>query len=166
MPTTTIKEALIKAMNLEKEGFAFYKNAAEKTQDSEGKEMFLFLAEEETKHSKKILEILNEGNFEGKPEVWVPETSDIDTNIFKEKVSGGETNSKADSLSALNIGIAAEKNSIELYTKIAEQIDNQEYARFFNTLIGEEQKHLTILEKEVEFVTETGNFYDFKTVTT
>ncbi len=32
--------------------------------------------------------------------------------------------------------------------------------------VSEEEKHLSILETEVEFITDTGEFRDFKTVTT
>jgi len=158
--------ALKKAIELEEWGFAFYTESAKKTKDREGKSMFEFLAGEETKHAERIQKLIEGDTVDEEIEVWVPEIKEIEATIFKRKVPGGRADEKADSLEALNIGIEAEKNSIELYGKLAEQCDNKKCPKVFHKLVSEEQKHLAILEKEVEFVTETGSFTDFKVITT
>lgn len=166
MPETSVREALKKAIGLEKEGNTFYLKCANETINDEGKKMFLYLAHEEVKHANKIREILDEENTDKNLMVWVPDLKDIGGEIFKDDVPGGSADERADEISALNIGIEAEKSSIKLYRTLAEQAGDQEQAQIFVEIANEEEKHLAILEKEVEFVTETGNFYDFKTITT
>ncbi len=85
--------------------------------------------------------------------------------IFEEKIPGGNLNDRSDALDALNIGIKAEDNSIKLYTKLSQASFQPDTIKLFKQLIEEERMHRSILENEVEFVTETGEFHDFKTVT-
>lgn len=166
MPEMSLGEALKKAVRLEKEGNTFYIKCANETRNEDGNKMFLYLAHEEVKHANKIREILDEESTDKDLVVWVPDISEIAAEVFSGNVPGGKADEKADEISALNIGIEAEKSSIALYRKLSEQVGDEEKAKVFVDLANEEEKHLAILEKEVEFVTETGNFYDFKTITT
>jgi rubrerythrin len=165
MPKTTLDDALKKAVKLEEDGCAFYKQCAEKTENKEGKSMFEFLAGEEMRHITWIREALKDAGMNKSIRVLIPDIKDIKSMIFKRKVQGGKADERADALEALNIGINAEKSSIELYRNLGKQCDDDECISFFRKLENEEEKHLSILKAEVEFVTETGEFHDFKTIT-
>jgi rubrerythrin len=108
-----LKDALRKAIELEEWGHAFYMESAERTRNTEGASMFRFLAGEEVKHAQVIRKMLADGTIDKELEVLIPYAGEIETTIFKRKIAGGRADEKADSLEALNIGIEAEKNSIE-----------------------------------------------------
>lgn len=166
MQSIKLGEALKKAIELEERGYAFYSQCAEKTKNSEGKEMFSYLAREEVKHMEKIRELSEGGSIDRGIVVNIPDMAEVEFDVFERKVPGGEADEEADALGALNIGVRAEKNSIKLYSGLVEQCGGGVCRDFFARLVGEEQKHLSILEAEADSVTETGNFFDFKTVTT
>lgn len=148
------------ARKLEKEGHEFYLKATGRTKDKSGKEMFMFLAGEEVRHYNVVNSIIKK--LGGYPLSMKEETAG-NTDVFKE-TDGGRINKKSDALDALNIGIRAEKKSIESYSSMHDKVMDWEFKQALKNLVDEEKKHLSILEKEVEFVTETGEFHDFKTV--
>jgi len=152
--------ALQAARQLEKEGFEVYTKSSGKTSNSRGKEMFNFLAGEEVKHYKIVDNLI--GRFGGQTKT-VEEEENIKSGVFTE-TKGGSLDEKSDNLDALNIGIQAEHKSIETYTSIHDRTDSSELKKVMKKLIQEEKKHLSILEAEVEFVTDTGEWHDFKTV--
>ncbi|MFH1403938.1 MAG: ferritin family protein [Candidatus Altiarchaeota archaeon] len=165
MPEVKLGEAFKKAIELEERGYAFYKKCSENTGEGEGKSMFDFLASEEVIHANRIREMMEKSGLDMVLMVWIPDIHEIEDDIFRVNVPGGRADDKADSLAALNIGIQAEKNSIELYRRLGEQCGDESCSVIFNNIAGEEEKHLMILEKEVEFITETGEFHDFRTIT-
>lgn len=81
-------------------------------------------------------------------------------------VPGGNLDAKSDALDALNIAIKAEDNSVLLYQRLAGGSKNEKLKKVFMQLAAEEKKHFYILENEVESVTKTGAYSDFKIVTT
>ncbi len=68
-------------------------------------------------------------------------------------------------LDALNIALKVEDKSIKLYSRLARESENPELRSFFKELVREEENHRSLLETEIEFVTETGSFKDFRVVT-
>ncbi|MBM3309230.1 MAG: hypothetical protein FJY77_03160 [Candidatus Altiarchaeales archaeon] len=162
--TENLKEwtltALEGARRLEKEGFLFYTKAGFKTQNQKGREMFDFLAVEEAKHYKIVDNMVK--TFGGQTKILEEEAAE-ESGVFAE-ARGGRLDEKSDNLDALNIGIQAEHKSIELYTSIHDKTDSKELKKAMKKLIQEEKKHLSILETEAEFITETGEWHDFRTV--
>lgn len=149
------------ARKLEKEGYDFYTKAAEKTGDKNGRDMFRFLALEEVKHYKVVDDLLVQSGGEHKP---VEEEDAGKSDVFAE-TQGGRVGEKAYDLDALNIGIRAEKKSIETYSKLHDQVKTRKIKKTAKKLADEEKKHLSILEAQVEFITNTGEYRDFKTIT-
>jgi rubrerythrin len=94
------------------------------------------------------------------------EAKGLSSGIFERNVEGGNLDDKPDALAALNVGIRAEENSINLYQKLADEAEDIQIREFFEKLVSEENRHRLILQTEVEFVIDTGEFHDFKTVTT
>ncbi|MBU0761893.1 MAG: ferritin family protein [Candidatus Altiarchaeota archaeon] len=154
-----------KALDLEEEGMKFYTKCKETTKDENGKEMFSYLAKEEIIHYNKVAEIFKTYLNKGYCDYIAARQDKPESGVFEKNFPGGGLNDKTDILAALNIGINAEENSIKLYKQLAEDSENDEAKMAFQKLATEEQKHKSILENEIEFVTGTGEFHDFKQVT-
>jgi rubrerythrin len=156
-------EALSRALDLEVEGRRFYLLCAGLTRSEEGKDMFNYLAHEEKVHYDKIAQFFEVKDFQGYCDYV--EAKGLSSGVFDGRMKGVKLDDKADSLDALNVAIKAEENSIDLYSKLANEAGGEEMRLFFERLVGEERKHRNILETEVEYVTGTGDFKDFRAVT-
>ncbi len=165
MDDKKICELVGKALELEEEGRDFYMECSKRTADENAKEMFKQLAEDEIKHYNKVVEIFNDYLKKGRCEDVIPKEERTPSQVFEDNIPGGRLNDKTDTLDALNIGIRAEENSIILYKKLEKETDRMSLKPVFIRFIEEETRHKYILEKEVEYVTETGEFHDFKTIT-
>ncbi|MFH0862200.1 MAG: ferritin family protein [Candidatus Altiarchaeota archaeon] len=167
-PTEEIKDstmcgALGRALDLETEGRQFYLRCAQSTTSPEGKNMFTFLANEEKLHYERIAELYEREEY--KAYCDYVEAKGLTTGVFEKRVKGGNLDEKSDALSALNVGIKAEENSIELYSTLANGASSEQMRMFFERLVSEERNHRNILGNEIEFVTGTGDFRDFTAVT-
>jgi len=168
MDVNDMCDSLNKALNLEVEGKDFYTKCAEKTSSAEGRRMFDYLAKEEEAHYNKVLRIFETDFKEAYAERMKkcePNMKIKPSGVFKKKIAGGKISTKSDVLDALNISLKAEEDSIRLYEKLAKQSFQADTIRLFEQLVEEEKTHHSILENEVEFVTKTGEFTDFKTIT-
>lgn len=163
MEKKDICDSFNKALDLELEGYEFYTECAKHTENEEGKQMFRHLAQEEEDHMERVAEIYHK-KFEDAYCDYQERDRTI-TNVFQEKVKGGNLDEKSNAIDALNIGIKAEENSIQLYKKMQKKAEDEEVEKFFRKLVDEEKKHRMILEEEIEYLTETGSFHDFKVVT-
>ncbi|HIE33743.1 MAG TPA: DUF2202 domain-containing protein [Candidatus Altiarchaeales archaeon] len=145
------------AIHLENEGYWFYNECAEKTTNEEGKAMFNFLANEESKHKEIIknlrAKLLDDLDLDNRGIAQI--TSE---NIFAVAVKGSEISEKSDALDALNKRMYVEKESIKLYKELAKEDFPDEIKKVFNELAEGEERHLSILESEIESITETGVF--------
>ncbi|MCX6694924.1 MAG: ferritin family protein [Candidatus Altiarchaeota archaeon] len=168
MDVNDMCDALEKALYLEAEGHEFYVKCGQNTKSKEANDMFKYLAKEEERHFK-IIEDIFEKNFrkeyDGRIKTCKPPGKIQPTGVFEKNFPGGRVDEKSDALDALNIGIKAEDNSIMLYQKLAKESFQVDTIKLFEKLVEEEKKHKEILSYEVEFVTGTGQFHDFKTVT-
>jgi len=152
------------AIHLENEGYCFYNECAEKTTNEDGKAMFNFLANEESRH-KEVIKNLRD-KFLDDSDLDDEGTAQITSeNIFAAAVKGSEISEKSDALDALNKAMYVEKESIKLYKELAKEDFPDGIKKVFNELAKEEERHLSILESEIEFITETGVFRDFREVT-
>jgi len=156
---------LVKALNLEEEGRDFYIENEKVTEDENGKKMFRFLAEEEIRHYNKVAAIFKKYLHEGYC-AWENQKEERGTTgIFEVDIPGAGKTGSSDALQALNVGIRAEENSIELYKSLANDAQEDEMRIAFSKLVDEEMGHKSMLEEEVEFITNNGHFNDFKRVT-
>jgi rubrerythrin len=167
MPKTKeLTEALNQAMDLEVEGRRFYMECMNKTKSKAGAEMFKYLAEEEAVHYDK-LERMYRREFNKEFEAYRNKHKypDKETEVFEGRVRGGSVDGKSDALDALNIGLKTEQNSVVLYKQLYSLAQSDTLKKLFSNLIDEERRHHKILENEVEAVTGTGTYTDFKVVT-
>ena len=157
-----IKEAIQTAIQMEKDGYAFYKKAASQTSNEMGSKIFESIAADELLHlnifeklfdetiGKKEWDILIESNKKYKKIPIFPkdlkqiEGIDPDTN----------------ELDALHIAMDSEQEAIDFYTKIRADSTNEEVQKIINIIIEQEKNHYNILNEEFNHLGSTGYWYE------
>ncbi len=148
-------DALEVSLNIEKQGFLYYDNAAKSAVDPRVRDIFKRLADDEKEHIQSLQDktsflqpALKSKTLHRKSRV---------ENFIKNKIQGkvfptpAEYKSKAcmikTDLEALNIGIDSEKKSIEVLSQLVAGEKKMDVRVIFNHLIIEEKKHLVVLEE-------------------
>ncbi|MFU2157730.1 MULTISPECIES: ferritin family protein [Caldisericum] len=143
-----VLEILKAAMEVELDGINLYKTAAEKTEDRQAKEVFLFLAQEEGKHYRYLKElhdaIKNKTNFDVNS---IPKPSLTFKRIFSEDFLNN-LKGKNYEFSAISTGMILEKNSILFYKEQAEKAHDPKVKYLFEELMKWEEEHLNMLTNE------------------
>ena len=148
-------DALEVSLIIEKQGFIFYDKAAKNATDPRVRAMFSRLADEEKEH---IQSLQNKARFlrpalkkiffsteESKAENFIK--NELEGKVFPVPRFQNKESAKAKSdLDALNIGIEAEKRSIEVLARLVDQEKKMDVRMIFNHLLAEERKHLVALE--------------------
>ncbi len=138
-------EVIEMAKNIEKRGSEFYKSQADRVEDSELKEFFIKLSEEEDFHYKRFVDLAEKIEEEVKDNsayVYDQEVSAylkalVDFSIFPE-----EGKVELDSVNeALLYSIRAEKESIIFYQEMLNH-NSGETKKVLKNLIQEEKQHL------------------------
>ena len=145
-------DALEVSLSIEKQGFIFYDKAAKSAMDPGVQAIFLRLADEEKEH---IQSLQNTARFlqPALTKKSFPSTSKAENFIKNElegKVFPTFENDRGDvksDLEALNIGIEAERRSIEVLVRLITDEKKIDVRAIFNHLLAEERKHLSALEE-------------------
>lgn len=133
-------DAIMQAMEIEKETFDFYTRAEQKTFNQAGKRIFRWLARTEEEHYLKLTELYN-AYKDG--ERWVfygGSTISIDPG----EGGGFETGD----LEALEIAMNIEKKAISHFDHLAQKAADPDGRRMFSTLANEEREHLRIITEK------------------
>lgn len=131
-------EALSLAIYNEQFAFDFYTKLADTIKNPSGKEKFKFLASDEKRH-RELLEKYYTQVTGGQKFPFDP---------AKVKKIQVEVKDSTTAYEALDIGIRAEKEAYEFYTKNAKSSKDREAKKMFLMLAGEEDKHYNILMAE------------------
>lgn len=140
------------ALQLEKNGYAFYKKASSLCKNPYGKKMFEKLAEDEIRHLEKFREIAKEifGDFTEK-EV---EIDDIFGKI--------DFSTRAGEYAALDYAIDFEKRAYEYFEKASENAKNVKLRNLFKNIAREEEMHKELLEAERNYLHKSGIWFDYQ----
>lgn len=149
-------EAVELGIVIEEEGGKFYSARAQKEQDLKTREVFQKLANDENEHIK-ILEKLHAelcGNklcsYEDKYMISDLLKEVKENGIFSQKGKVSQVIEKVNNAQeALKIGIEAEKESINLYSKLGKKVKTPQAAKTFNSLGEIEKSHLKILKERL-----------------
>jgi rubrerythrin len=163
--TNTLAAILTKAMQLERDGHAFYLEAAEQTQSEAGRNMYLSLARDELQHLQILDEAYRSWLGEG---VW-PSAEELALEgsrrwpVFPPPGQAAESvTPRTGELEALRQGIASEEASIALYQQGLEMATTPEARKLYQYLVEQEEGHRTILEGEYDYLTNTGFWFDLR----
>ncbi len=148
------------ALKMETDAVKFYAEAAEKVSHPVGKKMFLTIAEDEKNHIKMIEEVLKG------LELTIREANPIKTvkTIFEEMKDQMMERIKAqtDDLEAFRIAMHMEKEGIEFYKKIKQEVNTEKEKKLLERLIYEEEQHHKIFSETYNFLSDTGNWFMWK----
>lgn len=148
------------ALKMETDAVKFYKEASEKVSHPVGKKMFLNIAEDEKNHIKMIEEVLKG------IDINIRESYPIKTvkTIFEEMKDKMMERVKAlsDDLEAFKIAMEMEKEGIEFYKKVKNEVNTDKEKKLFERLILEEEEHHKIFAETYNFLNDTGNWFMWK----
>jgi rubrerythrin len=146
--------ALDVAVQTEKDGRDFYRQAAEKSSDPGGKLLFTSLADDELEHLR-LLESQREALArEGQ---WLPpkkpdeQTRPIKVEgapLFSRQAVTNNVNAYTSDLSALRLAFLIEKDAVVFYTRAAAETEDPDGKVIYERLAEMEKEHQQILEEE------------------
>lgn len=142
------------ALQLEKDGYAYYKKASELCQNEYGKKMFEKLAEDEVRHLQKFKEIAEE-IFKTKIDTTA-EGKHLD--IF-EKI---DFSTKVGESTALDHAIKFEERAYEFFKSSAGKARNEKVKKLFEEIAKEEEMHKELLEAEKGYIQKSGIWFDYQ----
>lgn len=162
MKSFNVKDAIKEAIQMEKNGYAFYKKAAAQTTSEMGRTVFESLAADEFVHLDTFQKI-----FQGKIDTveWETliqsNTKHNDNSIFpKDLKTMKNANPNSNELDALQMGMDSEKEAIDYYTSIMNSAPSVEVKEILNEIINQEKNHYRILQQEFSHLSSTGLWYD------
>lgn len=155
----SISEAILngikEAMVAERTGIEFYRTAAERTRDEQGRAVFLRLAADEQKHLEYLrqqYQQLTSGTGTTTlelPEPGVDGTSPIFSTELRNRLNQAHWE-----MTALSVGLALEQASIARYRQLASQAESEPVRRFFESLVRWEESHAAALQQQFNFLRE------------
>ena len=160
-------KAIETAIQIERDGLAFYNEAARQTSDSNGKRMFETLAADEAAHAK-VFERAKESLEKDGEWLSPEEVTTISPDRFArppifpsgEELEAGEIPERE--LAALRRGIEAEDASITFYTEQMAKTADPDAKAMYAYLIEQEKGHRAILEGEYDYLTNTGFWFGIR----
>jgi len=148
------------ALKMETDAVKFYTEASGKVSHPVGKKMFLTIAEDEKNHIKMIEEVLKG------LELTIREANPVKAvkTIFEEMKDKMMDRLEADTddLEAFRIAMEMEKQGIDFYKKVKEEVKTDKEKKLFDRLIYEEQQHHKIFSETYNFLKDTGNWFMWK----
>ena len=164
---------LRRAMQIERDGYKFYNEAAERAVGERGRNMFLGLAADEEKHLRILLveyEALESGQG------WIDPTEALEKEFKLDPANpdlpGEEypepspifTPAREPSLegdiAALEFGMETEQLSYDLYKKSAEKQTDHAAQQAYELLAKEENRHYEILQSSHDYLMDNQTWWD------
>lgn len=162
MTDENVKEAIKTAIQMEKDGYSFYKKAAAQTSSEMGRSVFESLAEDELVHLDVFQKMFDEtiGKYE-----WADLVNSSSKyrklSIFPKDLKKAEgVHPDTNELDALRMAMDSETEAIDYYTEIWEKSNDDEVKKILDKIIEQEKNHYFLLEQEFSHLSSTGYWYD------
>jgi rubrerythrin len=153
-------EAIKTAIQMEKDGLRYYKEAAEKTENELAKKTFLRIAKDEAVHLKTFQQMFD--TVTGSEE-W-RDLAEFTPKVGKVPIFEGEIEKKGNvnpsEVDALRIAIDNERKGIEHYKKAAAAAGDKMAKEIFNKIQKEEEYHYDLLQAQLDYLTKSGFWLD------
>lgn len=151
------KEALSMAIDMEKEGRAFYLKTAEKATDNMTKEVFEFLAKEELKHIEAIkifYDNILAGSQSDYHKIVGGDTPEVAKKAIYNLFKGLEDKVPTDKpdLEAFRFARDFEKKGERFYREAAAKAEDSNVKLLFNFLVEEEMRHFEMIDDSMAFL--------------
>lgn len=139
-------DAIMRAMELEKETFDFYTNAGHKTFNPAGKRIFSWLAKTEEGHYRKLSELYNSLDESGRWVFYGGSTYDLTPAGAEEQ----EVTFDTDDREALVIAQGIETRGIAYYGELIAKANDPDGKAMMETLRNEEIEHLRVISEKLD----------------
>ena len=139
-------DAIMRAMELEKETFDFYTKAEHKTFNPAGKRIFSWLAKTEEAHYLKLNELYNSLDESGRWVFYGGTTYDLSPAGAEELAVTFDT----DDLEALEIAQGIETRGIAYYKELIVKANDPDGKAMMETLRNEEIEHLRVIMEKLD----------------
>jgi rubrerythrin len=154
---TTSREEILKglrtAMEAEIFGHNFYKNAAQNTADSLGRETLARMAEEELGHFNYLRtqykSVMEKGDYSFSPNLVLAHGKQAGNPIFSDEIKKRVKESHFE-VSVLSIGMKLELDAVNFYRQCARQAGSEEARQFYNELAAWEEDHYRAFEQQLD----------------
>jgi rubrerythrin len=146
------------AMQMEKDGEAFYREIAAKIKDPGLKKIFNTLADEEVVHYNTFKHL-----FENTPtEVAESNILEKAKSVFEEMKAAGSIDITDETVQtdAYKKAMDAEKEAYTFYEKKAEEANDEKEKKILLTFAREERRHYRLLENVLEFVSRPDSWLE------
>lgn len=162
MTQINVKEAIQTAIQMEKDGYNFYKKAAAQTTSSMGKEIFESLAHDEELHLEVFQKLFDEQVGKSEWDDLVNSSKKYaNLSVFpKDLQSSAEGHPSTNELDALRMAMDSEKEAIDYYSKIFSCAADEQAKQIINEIISQEKSHYFLLEQEFNHLSSTGYWYE------
>jgi rubrerythrin len=137
-----VLDAIMQAIEIEKETFDLYTRAEQKTFNPSGKRIFNWLARTEEEHYLKLTELYNSYS-DGERWVFYGGTT---ISLDEEEHGAGFATSDFE---ALEMAMEIEKKGIAHFEHLARTTSDPEGKGMFRTLVNEEKEHLRIIAEKL-----------------
>ena len=157
-----VKNAIKTAIQMEKDGYSFYKKASAQTSSEMGRYIFESLAKDEQLHLE-VFQKLFEDRIEKSEWNNLVNSSKkyAEIDIFPQDLKQLEgANPDTNELDALEIAMDSEKNAIDYYGDIKEKTKEENIRQIINEIIKQEKNHYSILQEEFDHLSKTGYWYE------
>lgn len=141
-------DAIMRAMELEKETFDFYTKAEHKTFNPAGKRIFRWLAKTEEGHYNKLTELYNSLHESGRWVFYGGATFELAPAGDDERQVTFDTGD----VEALRIAQDIEKRGIAYYEELITRINDPDGKAMLSTLRNEEIEHLRIVSEKLTVI--------------
>jgi rubrerythrin len=135
-------DAVMRAMEIEKETFDFYTRAEQKTFNPGGKRIFRWLAKSEEQHYLKLTELYRSLDDSGR---WVFYGG---STISLEPGDGAEVTFDTDDRAALEIALEIEKKGIAYFEELLARTTDPEGRSMLESLVAEEREHIRVIAEQ------------------
>jgi len=146
------------AMQMEKDGEAFYREIAAKTKNPGLKKIFDTLADEEVVHFNTFKQLFEKTSAD----VMESDILDKAKSVFEEMKAAGSTDITDDTAQtdAYRKAMDAEKEAYTFYEKKAGETDDEKEKKILLTFAREERRHYRLLENVLEFVSRPDSWLE------
>lgn len=159
---TDIKDAIKTAIQMEKDGFSFYKTAAVQTESEAGRDIFESLAQDEEVHLDVFQKMFEEKIGRDEWDDLVNSSKKYqDIPIFPKDLKSVEgTNPDVNDIDAIRMAMDSEKEAIDYYTEMWTTITDDEVKKIIDKIIEQEKNHYFLLQQEFDHLDCTGAWYE------
>jgi rubrerythrin len=157
-----VKEAIKTAIQMERDGYDFYKRAAAQTSSEMGRSIFLSLANDELLHLETFRRLF-EDTVDAVEWDALARSSNKYANlpVFpKDLAQVDGASPDTNELDALHMAMDSEKEAIDFYARILEKLDDDDVKKIVKEIIEQERSHYLLLQGEFDHLSNTGYWYE------